>query len=427
MRKTLKESIGVLIILFAMLATFTGCGDNNSSEESRLIDNSGRINLVVLGGVRQNQAPICKDLAKRYVKETVESYGSISLITCESSPNNFASVNIEKTNVNVGKTKEEQLKEEYVSAVMEALDEMVATSPEVDVYKSIDYAQKAFGSLDDGYNVMLICDNMISTEGDVDFSDKILDAIDIDSYIYHLEESGEIIDLSSVDQIVIVNVGETVEPQKELSVNERKILTEFWEKLLVKCGCNEENISFVSALPAQDSTIDYSLLPEVSTITTVYNPYEYDDDTNEQDDNSDKFIEDDCVLMYDDETINFEPNTAVILTDMDVVNDMLQPVADYLIENNTDVLLIGGTASGGSLNNTDSLRQLAEERCNAVKDLLVGLGVEETLIHVVGTGIDNPFYVQDIDDNGNFIEEIGRSNRFVVLTSYDSDMAQQFK
>ena len=56
---------------------------------------------------------------------------------------------------------------------------------------------------------------------------------------------------------------------------------------------------------------------------------------------------------------------------------------------------------------------------------MVELGVPETKIKVLGTGINNDFYETDIDEEtGAFIEEIGKKNRLVVLTSADSVAAQ---
>ena len=67
--------------------------------------------------------------------------------------------------------------------------------------------------------------------------------------------------------------------------------------------------------------------------------------------------------------------------------------------------------------------ELADARANACKDVLKEYGVNDKQITVVGLGqIDNPLRVDDVDANGNQIEELAQKNRAVVMIKAQDPM-----
>ena len=94
----------------------------------------------------------------------------------------------------------------------------------------------------------------------------------------------------------------------------------------------------------------------------------------------------------------------------------ISKVSKDIIASGQTVTLIGSTASWGS---ESSCRELAEERCLVVQNILIEQGVDINKLQIVAIGRDknSPLRVADIDFQGNFIESEGKKNRFVFITS----------
>ena len=64
---------------------------------------------------------------------------------------------------------------------------------------------------------------------------------------------------------------------------------------------------------------------------------------------------------------------------------------------------------------------MSEQRALAVLEILIRHGVPEQLISAFGMGSKDPWYIDNFDENGRFIEEIAISNRKVVVITSDDD------
>jgi len=76
------------------------------------------------------------------------------------------------------------------------------------------------------------------------------------------------------------------------------------------------------------------------------------------------------------------------------------------------VTLVGTTASA----RTKSFRdQLSKDRAEAVKDILIGQGVDANRITTVGAGNESKYQVPDVGQNGALLPGPAAENRRVVV------------
>lgn len=94
----------------------------------------------------------------------------------------------------------------------------------------------------------------------------------------------------------------------------------------------------------------------------------------------------------------------------------LQPIADYLVNNDTTILLCGCTA--GDTNSSYAIT-LSKNRAEAVKSTLVQLGVDESRIICIGLGSSDPWHIYGVGYDG----EAASSNRKVVVLDASSATA----
>ena len=126
-------------------------------------------------------------------------------------------------------------------------------------------------------------------------------------------------------------------------------------------------------------------------------------------------------LKLEGETLKFKGDLAEFV-DKNKAKEILTPIAEQIIADNIRIIIIGSTASSGSL---ESCKELSIQRAEACKKLLISLGVESQNIEICGIGrTPCSLRVKDIDDDGNFVEEQAKQNRAIFLFNYDSQAAQ---
>jgi outer membrane protein OmpA-like peptidoglycan-associated protein len=87
-------------------------------------------------------------------------------------------------------------------------------------------------------------------------------------------------------------------------------------------------------------------------------------------------------------------------------------LAREITEGKFKVTLTGTTASAGT---EEGRRTLSLLRAEAVKELLVDLGVASRAITARGVGINHPRHVDDLDVDGNLIPAAAIKNRAVFV------------
>jgi len=91
----------------------------------------------------------------------------------------------------------------------------------------------------------------------------------------------------------------------------------------------------------------------------------------------------------------------------------LKPIAGQIVRGHHKVSLVGTTATAGT---EQGRRTLSLQRAQAVKGLLVSLGVPAAHVSTRGVGTHYPAHVKDLDASGNLIPQAAVQNRAVFLT-----------
>lgn len=129
------------------------------------------------------------------------------------------------------------------------------------------------------------------------------------------------------------------------------------------------------------------------------------------------------IVVLNAEIGNFKENTAEF-NDVEAAKKYLTPIAKSLIQGGEKYVLAGTTANDGTIGQIDPYK-LSIERANAVKDLLISMGVDDSQLKTVGLGSDAPWHINEINENGDMIPEIAAQNRAVVFLPYDSEESEQ--
>jgi outer membrane protein OmpA-like peptidoglycan-associated protein len=131
-----------------------------------------------------------------------------------------------------------------------------------------------------------------------------------------------------------------------------------------------------------------------------------------------KALPDACIqtTLTQDQGFNFEPNTAVFIDSAAAASGAAQIASEIASKPGCvgEITIVGYTASGVSQQQYtygDNLA-LSQQRAEAFKQLLINAGVKAP-IKAVG-GDKGP--VNDWDAQGNFVVELGKQNRIVVIT-----------
>lgn len=363
------------------------------------------VNVAIVNGNTANSAVPDYSAAEDYVKLACESAGSVSVISVEGKPVQFAQADIPEAKR--GASKENQAKKamQYTNQIMSLLEQCVPTTEEADVLEAVQLGARALQAKAEGDKYMIVCHSGVQTCGVLNMTESLLEAVDTEKVVQKLAETSELPNMNGI-QVYWIGLGDTVLPQKELSSKNKEVLEDLWTTILEKAGAK---VTFIKDLPLSDKVREG--LPKVSTVEVlqaasvleVYQPEE--------------------TIVLEQQVLSFEPGRASLITSESNVKEMLEPMIQYMKETPEYRLLIcGTTASAGTRN---ELETLSEQRCNTVKQILISEGIPADQILIKGLGYEgHPFSVVDTDESGNFIEEQGKKNRNVILMSADSELAQ---
>ena len=117
-------------------------------------------------------------------------------------------------------------------------------------------------------------------------------------------------------------------------------------------------------------------------------------------------------VVLDNATVPFASDTAK-LTDPGTAKRTLSAIAESVVASGARITLTGTTATDGT---RQGRAQLSLDRAEAVKTILVSLGLPAGSITTKGVGINHPSHIADLDKNGRLIPDQAAKNRTVILT-----------
>lgn len=408
LKKTKKILVSLMICIFVMSGILTGCGVEvmGIGTEARAEDNMSpqSVSLVVSGHKYFPKLSLSDKLYSR-IYNGCYTYGDVSAVVVDGDPFLAFNYAIKAPDANVDSAKRKQIATGNTDQIMSDLSNLAGKSPEADLLSAIQLSADMLCSTESTTEkTMVIYDSGLSTTGMLDFATKNLIDVPTESIVAELKEVHEIPDLTDV-HVLWLGCGEVCGEQQKLSEDYKYKLKAIWEEILIEGGASD-----VDFQPSESSGEEPDTeLPNCSTVPVIEEPIDIDENEMPE------------ITRWDGESsVRFKGDLAEFV-DVAAAKEDLRPAAEYLAANPTESVYIFGmtaTITGG-----DSGIELAEARANACKDVLKEYGVNDKQMTVVGLGqIDNPLRVDDVDENGNQIEELAQKNRAVVMIKAQDPM-----
>ena len=305
------------------------------------------------------------------LKLTAVGGSTVSYFNCDGNPKYMDTLEIPEYTAGISNTKKKQLAEGYTEDILGTLTEVTPKVEELDLFKAITLAARQLQDYE-GKKTLYISSSGISTAGLVDFTG---------------DESN------------------------------RRVLENTWKKIIIASGVKEDDITVSGALSG-DAKNDRSNLPHVTAVPVVSTMKDFENKAQTQTE-----WEEGTIVDLSD-IVDFKPDSTELLTDHKEVVHSLDSMLTYLKSNkNNQILLVGTTSSWGE---EDSLRTFSLQRCETIKNVLIGEGVQESQIQCIGAGFANNLTIPDRDENGALLEEKAQQNRKVYLyTNLHNSAAQK--
>lgn len=423
----MKKTIISLALLLTLCFTFTGCGDLFHPTEP-----TEPVATVLVVGAHSNY-PYLGSFSHLTdsIYESCYTYGTVTIIVADGEPYVAADYNVKKPKANVDKSKRKMLAEENAATIIKKLYTFTAQTAEVDTLSAVSLAADKLNSSDCSVKQMIIDDSGISTTGLLNFASSQLIEEDPESIVKQLEDRKAIPTLNGV-KVELIGLGQTSGDQTALTTALKAQLTAIWQAILSSSGATVTINT--TPLTIKDSKAS---LPAVSTITVIKDSLTFTvptyveetsvEETTPSEETPVTPIETpvtpviDEVVRFDETSVKFKSNTAE-LADKEKAITALKPIGEVLQENHdVKVYLAGMTAS-----TVGDGKQLSLERAQTVKSLLLDMGAADTQVSCVGLGrTDNFLRVNDLDKDGNLVENKAKLNRAVFLFGSDSDTAKK--
>lgn len=424
----MKKTIISLVLLLALCFTFAGCGDLFHPTEP-----TEPVATVLVLGAHSNYPYFGSfSYLTDSIYESCYSYGSVTIIVADGEPYVAADFNVKKPKANVDKSKRKMLAEENAATIIKKLYSFAAKTPEVDTLSALTIAGAKLNASDCSVKKVILDDSCLSTTGLLNFASSQLIEEDPANIVKQLEDRKSLPNLSGVN-LEVIGLGQTSGDQTALTTALKAQLTAIWQAILSSSGATVT----INTTPLKATTESEQSLPAVSTITVIKDSLTltvptYVEETSVEETTPTEetpvtpietpvtpFIEE--VVRFDETSVKFKSNTAE-LADKDKATAALKPIGEIL-KNNPDltVYLAGMTASTGG-----DGKQLSLERAKTVKSLLLDMGAKEKQVSCVGLGrTENFLRVNDLDSDGNLVENKAKLNRAVFLFGSDSETAKK--
>lgn len=408
----------ILTMFLLALFTLTGCGGaaQETLAQTKVPPQtevpSQNITILMGSGTHANSQAANLDAFAPYVREACKSENStVTLIAVDGDPKVSATIVIPALPKGISAKVAERETNNRCQQILDLVGSLRASTPECDLLGALRLASRLTPTDSSRQDVLLIADPGLSTVDPLSMQNTILDERwndedYIDSVIADLQAQRVLPDLDGFGTCLWVGLGDTQLPQQDLSRANVEALQVFWRRALAAAGTD---ISF-SDLPPVGSADNSEDLPVVSTVTVI-------DDISVF---ADAQVPHTGVVLTE-ETASFLPDSTEF-RDRTQAEDALRSVADACCTKGAQYLICGQTATAGS---EESCRDFSLERAEAVRDLLVEMGVPESSLRCIGVGYSSRLHVPDLAEDGiSLLPEAAKKNRAVLLLPLDSSLAK---
>ncbi|MFC3492712.1 OmpA family protein [Glycomyces rhizosphaerae] len=341
---------------------------------------------LVWGARANNPAPELPAPTDQILYDALADSRPVEVVVPDGAPTGTTTFKFEPTAGNDDALKLEF--EEYRAALGAEFAALRSEEAEADTLGALSLAGRSMTEP----GVILVVDSGLQTLAPLDFPGEGLLAAEPDDVAAYLEETDYLPDLKG-QTVVWVGLGDTAAPQEALPTPQRNDLRRIWTAVIEAAGgCVEFPDEPLSAAPIHDdfasvtpTAIPESPAPPEQCGTTVYDS---------------------------SSALRFNVDQDVFV-DPDAARETLSGIADLaLADDRLSIKLTGTTSSEGA--DEDNM-VLSESRAEAVKAVLVDLGVPADRIATEGVGSHWPGRENDIGAGGELLPGPAAKNRAVVV------------
>jgi OmpA-OmpF porin, OOP family len=281
--------------------------------------------------------------------------------------------------------------DDFLNGMNSEIGKIVPQAPQSDPLEAL--AEAARNAPGDA--IIAMVDSGLSTKT-IDFTqDGMLDA-NPDDVVNELVRLHELPDLTG-RTVLFSGLGQTTLPQQSLDEARRNNLIAIWKAIATRAGARDVRIDESSRPDKPVRTDQPVTLVPVRPLDPAPVPSPPGSCTES--------------VFTDVGNVGFAPETANF-RDAAAARDTLRGFANQITSGDAKAELVGTTADVGDQQGQVTL---SRQRAEAVRQVLIGLGVPPEKITSRGVGSDWPGHVPDIDAQGNLLPGPAALNRSVIL------------
>jgi outer membrane protein OmpA-like peptidoglycan-associated protein len=345
----------------------------------------GPVSLVV--GVRADSAaPALPDSLRAELGQAAAAKRNISVVSVEGTPRVVFDEPFRSTGGNRGAQDRERAN--YLTRLSAAFAVRVkAVTPEADLLAALDKGTRTAPG-----GTLVVADSGLQTTGALRYQDGggALLGAQPDEVATQLKRNGQLPDLTG-RRVVLLGIGDTVAPQPRLSPGQRAAVRATWRTIAQSAVA-----ACVAVLDDLQDGAAAGPLPPVSTVPIPAPPTVRPCGRTVLDERGD---------------VRFVKNSASFI-DAAAARATIATVADVMRAGRQTATLTGSTATSGT---RAGRLALSKQRADAVKAVLVDLGIDSSRITTRGVGAEGPDHIPDLDSHQVLLPGPAARNRAVAV------------
>jgi outer membrane protein OmpA-like peptidoglycan-associated protein len=385
---TRRHFVGGLVALGVLATALTGCDSQplQSLPVQTSCPGGGNAPLTLVVGARADSPrPAIPSQVHALIQDAAVGGQLIQVIRVDGQPTTALTATFATQGQNP-QIRNEQL-QGFVSKAESAITNLQPKAPQADVLGALSLAARTTPA---GGTIVLI-DSGLPTTGPLSYQDTSMFGAAPADVTAFLQSQNLMPDLSG-RSVLLVNLGDTAAPEPQLPPNLVTQISGLWTAVVTKAQAK-----CVGTVSVASSRTSVTTAVPVTVVPLPKPPV---------------FPLCGTTVLSDSGAVGFVVGTAKF-RDADAVTATLHSLAQILTGHNQQVTLTGSTSSEGNANTN---LMLSRNRADAVKQVLVGLGIDASRIATAGVGSGGPNHVTDMTPAGVLIPAAAEQNRSVTVT-----------
>lgn len=397
--KKAAACMSVFALAAALGANMAGCSANSAQASSE------QSNSTVIVVQNTGCAPHYNgSFAQEAAKNALENRGYLDIVIADGDPKTTIGAGTVVGSTSDSPDKRNRENEASLYNIMAAIDASTASADEVDMLAAFEYAARSLASAPEGKGNVAVAATGFS-RGVLDFSVEGMLQADPDEVATYLKEKGLLPDLGAISVLTWYGFGDVEAPQEEPSQAVKTNMQGIYEAVLKAAGVREVVFSAIhasagNAQPGALPTVTPIAVPAVESLR-LQAEAEQSAATGEP-------------VRLDGTVLLFEPDSAV-LVDPTAASAALAPFVGIMANDSAVTATLSGSCASYPWD-AGYAQNLSERRAEAVKALMVSMGVDAAKVTTIGLGDGAPDHVADIDEaTGLQIPGQAALNRYVEI------------